>query len=181
MNVKVCTFPEGEDPDSFTRKTAYEDLVAYLQHNATDFIRFKASLLMKEAQNDPIKKAETIRDMVASISKIPDLIKREVYVRECATIMDISEQVLFATLDQWAKKDLYEGQKVERKQPVMQVSVTPEAAQKQRVDRLEVLEHDLIKNLLLYGNRECLFTDTLLVEDEAGKLQEKQVQQTLKV
>ena len=181
MNVKVCTFPEGEDPDSFTRKTAYEDLVAYLQHNATDFIRFKASLLMKEAQNDPIKKAETIRDMVASISKIPDLIKREVYVRECATIMDISEQVLFATLDQWAKKDLYEGQKVERKQPVMQVSVTPEVAQKQRVDRLEVLEHDLIKNLLLYGNRECLFTDTILVEDEAGKLQEKQVQQTLKV
>ena len=182
MNVKVCTFPDGDDPDSFARKTAYEDLVLYLENNATDFIRFKASLLMKEAQNDPIKKAETIRDMVESISKIPDLIKREVYVRECATIMDISEQVLFSTLAQILKKDFYEGQKVERKQKAaMQVVQTPEEAQKRTVNRLEVLEHDLIKNLLLDGNRECVFTDTILVEEEDGTLKEQQVQQTLKI
>ena len=182
MNVKVCTFPDGDDPDSFARKTAYEDLVLYLENNATDFIRFKASLLMQEAQNDPIKKAETIRDMVESISKIPDLIKREVYVRECATIMDISEQVLFSTLAQILKKDFYEGQKVERKQKAaMQVVQTPEEAQKRTVNRLEVLEYDLIKNLLLYGNRECVFTDTILVEEEDGTLKEEQIQQTLKV
>ena len=182
MNVKVCTFPDGDDPDSFARKTAYEDLVLYLESNATDFIRFKASLLMQEVQNDPIKKAETIRDMVESISKIPDLIKREVYVRECATIMDISEQVLFSTLAQILKKDFYEGQKVERKQKAaMQVVQTPEEAQKRTVNRLEVLEHDLIKNLLLYGNRECVFTDTILVEEEDGTLKEQQVQQTLKI
>ncbi len=182
MNVKVCTFPDGDDPDSFARKTAYEDLVLYLENNATDFIRFKASLLMQEAQNDPIKKAETIRDMVESISKIPDLIKREVYVRECATIMDISEQVLFSTLAQILKKDFYEGQKVERKQKAaMQVVQTPEEAQKRTVNRLEILEHDLIKNLLLYGNRECVFTDTILVEEEDGTLKEQQIQQTLKV
>ncbi|WP_448822556.1 DNA primase [Capnocytophaga sp.] len=182
MNVKVCTFPEGDDPDSFARKTAYEDLVLYLENNATDFIRFKASLLMQEAQNDPIKKAETIRDMVESISKIPDLIKREVYVRECASIMDISEQVLFSTLAQILKKDFYEGQKVERKQKAaMQVVQTPEEAQKRTVNRLEVLEYDLIKNLLLYGNRECVFTDTILVEEEDGTLKEQQIQQTLKV
>ena len=182
MNVKVCTFPDGDDPDSFARKTAYEDLVIYLENNATDFIRFKASLLMQEAQNDPIKKAETIRDMVESISKIPDLIKREVYVRECATIMDISEQVLFSTLAQILKKDFYEGQKVERKQKAaMQVVQTPEEAQKRTVNRLEVLEYDLIKNLLLYGNRECIFTDTILVEEEDGTLKEQQIQQTLKV
>ena len=182
MNVKVCTFPEGDDPDSFARKTAYEDLVLYLENNATDFIRFKASLLMQEAQNDPIKKAETIRDMVESISKIPDLIKREVYVRECATIMDISEQVLFSTLAQILKKDFYEGQKVERKQKAaMQVVQTPEEAQKRTVNRLEILEYDLIKNLLLYGNRECVFTDTILVEEEDGTLKEQQIQQTLKV
>jgi len=182
MNVKVCTFPEGDDPDSFARKTAYEDLVLYLESNATDFIRFKASLLMQEAQNDPIKKAETIRDMVESISKIPDLIKREVYVRECATIMDISEQVLFSTLAQILKKDFYEGQKVERKQKTaMQVVQTREEAQKRTVNRLEVLEYDLIKNLLLYGNRECVFTDTILVEEEDGTLKEQQIQQTLKV
>ena len=182
MNVKVCTFPDGDDPDSFARKTAYEDLVIYLENNATDFIRFKASLLMQEAQNDPIKKAETIRDMVESISKIPDLIKREVYVRECATIMDISEQVLFSTLAQILKKDFYEGQKVERKQKAaMQVVQTPEEAQKRTVNRLEILEYDLIKNLLLYGNRECVFTDTILVEEEDGTLKEQQIQQTLKV
>ena len=181
MNVKVCTFPDGEDPDSFARKTAYEDLLLYLQNNATDFIRFKASLLMQEAKNDPIKKAETIRDMVGSISKIPDPIKREVYVQECASIMDISEQVLFATLAQILKKDLYEGQKVERKQPTMQVIQASEEAQKCAISRLEILEHDLIKNLLLYGNRECVFTDTILVEEEDGSLKEQQVQQTLKV
>ena len=182
MNVKVCTFPDGDDPDSFARKTAYEDLVLYLENNATDFIRFKASLLMQEAQNDPIKKAETIRDMVESISKIPDLIKREVYVRECASIMDISEQVLFSTLAQILKKDFYEGQKVERKQKAaMQVVQTPEEAQKRTVNRLEVLEYDLIKNLLLYSNRECVFTDTILVEEEDGTLKEQQIQQTLKV
>ena len=181
MNVKVCTFPEGDDPDSFARKTAYEDLVLYLENNATDFIRFKASLLMQEAQNDPIKKAETIRDMVESISKIPDLIKREVYVRECATIMDISEQVLFSTLAQILKKDFYEGQKVERKQSTMQVVQTPEEAQKRTINRLEVLEHDLIKILLSKGNEDCVFTDTILVEEENGDLKEKQVQQTLKV
>ena len=181
MNVKVCTFPEGDDPDSFARKTAYEDLVLYLENNATDFIRFKASLLMQEAQNDPIKKAETIRDMVESISKIPDLIKREVYVRECATIMDISEQVLFSTLAQILKKDFYEGQKVERKQSTMQVVQTPEEAQKRTINRLEVLEHDLIKILLSKGKEDCVFTDTILVEEENGDLKEKQVQQTLKV
>ena len=181
MNVKVCTFPEGDDPDSFAHKTAYEDLVLYLENNATDFIRFKASLLMQEAQNDPIKKAETIRDMVESISKIPDLIKREVYVRECATIMDISEQVLFSTLAQILKKDFYEGQKVERKQSTMQVVQTPEEAQKRTINRLEVLEHDLIKILLSKGNEDCVFTDTILVEEENGDLKEKQVQQTLKV
>ena len=181
MNVKVCTFPEGDDPDSFARKTAYEDLVLYLENNATDFIRFKASLLMQEAQNDPIKKAETIRDMVESISKIPDLIKREVYVRECATIMDISEQVLFSTLAQILKKDFYEGQKVERKQSTMQVVQTPEETQKRTINRLEVLEHDLIKILISKGNEDCVFTDTILVEEENGDLKEKQVQQTLKV
>ena len=181
MNVKVCTFPDGDDPDSFARKTAYEDLVIYLENNATDFIRFKASLLMQEAQNDPIKKAETIRDMVESISKIPDLIKREVYVRECATIMDISEQVLFSTLAQILKKDFYEGQKVERKQSTMQVVQTPEETQKRTINRLEVLEHDLIKILLSKGNEDCVFTDTILVEEENGDLKEKQVQQTLKV
>ena len=102
-------------------------------------------------------------------------------MRECAVIMDISEEVLFSTLSQMLKKDLYEGQKVERKQPTMQVSRTPEAVEQRGINKLETLEHDLIKTLLLYANRECEFIDTILEQDEEGNLKEKQVQQTLKV
>ncbi|MEA9411444.1 DNA primase [Flavobacterium sp. PL02] len=122
MNVRVCTFPDGDDPDSFARKTSYDDLVAYLENNAKDFIQFKASLLMNEAKNDPIKKADLIRDMVTSISKIPDRIQREVYVQECARIMDISEQVLVSTLAQLIQKDIAEvGKKQKQEQKPFEV------------------------------------------------------------
>ncbi|MEG1023584.1 MAG: DNA primase, partial [Flavobacterium sp.] len=114
MNVRVCSFPDGEDPDSFARKNSHDDLVAYLENNSKDFIQFKASILMNEAKNDPIKKADLIRDMVTSISKIPDRIQREVYVQECARIMEISEQVLVSTLAQLIQKDLAEVAKKQK-------------------------------------------------------------------
>ncbi len=116
MNVRVCSFPDGEDPDSFARKNSHDDLVAYLEENSKDFIQFKASILMKEAKNDPIKKADLIRDMVVSISKIPDRIQREVYTQECARIMDISEQVLVSTLAQLIQKDLTEANKKQKQE-----------------------------------------------------------------
>ena len=122
MNVKVCTFPDGEDPDSFAKKTPLQDLIKYFEDNAMDFIQFKASLLMKDAKNDPIKKADLIRDMVASISKIPDRIKREVYIKETSRIMDISEDVLFNTLAQLVKKDISElGKKHKEAQTAFEV------------------------------------------------------------
>ncbi len=104
MNVKVCAFPEGEDPDSFAKKNSEEDIRLYLEANSKDFINYKASLLMEEAKNDPVKKASLIRDMVSSISKIPDNIQQEVYVQETSRIMDISEEVLFTTLAQLGGK-----------------------------------------------------------------------------
>ncbi|WP_264522841.1 MULTISPECIES: DNA primase [unclassified Flavobacterium] len=116
MNVRVCAFPDGEDPDSFARKNSHDDLVAYLEENSKDFIQFKASLLMKEAKNDPIKKADLIRDMVNSIAKIPDRIQREVYTQECARIMDISEQVLVSTLAQLIQKDIAEVNKKQKQE-----------------------------------------------------------------
>jgi len=116
MNVRVCAFPDGEDPDSFARKNSHDDLVAYLEQNSKDFIQFKASLLMKDAKNDPIKKADLIRDMVVSISKIPDRIQREVYVQECARIMEISEQVLVSTLAQLIQKDIAEVNKKQKQE-----------------------------------------------------------------
>ncbi|HUH26293.1 MAG TPA: toprim domain-containing protein, partial [Flavobacterium sp.] len=167
MNVRVCTFPDGDDPDSFAKKTPIDELQAYLKENATDFIRFKANFLMQDAGNDPIKRAEVIRDIMASISKVPDHIQREVYVQQCASIMDISEEVLFSTLAQIGKKELQEANKKFVQERKMEV-VKPEASQpKEQIDVLYHLERKIIEILLLYGNYEELFDEyELKVEDE---------------
>src|SRR5690606_33292486 len=123
MNVKICTFPEGEDPDSFSKNNPMEEVVLYLEENARDFISFKASLLVQEANNDPVKKADTIRDIVTSISKIPDAIKRELYIRECSKIMDISEEVLFSTLGQLFSKEQRSNKKQQKQQTEQPFSV----------------------------------------------------------
>ena len=115
MNVKICTFPEGEDPDSFAKKNTLESLKLYLDNNATDFINFKAALLVSQTKNDPIKRAETVREILVSISKIPDDIKKEVYIQECARIMNIDESILYNTLAQILKKDKNDIQKRQQK------------------------------------------------------------------
>ncbi|HLP65694.1 DNA primase [Flavobacterium sp.] len=173
MNVRVCTFPDGDDPDSFAKKTSYEDLVNYLSENAMDFIQFKASLLMKEAKNDPIKKADLIRDMVTSISKIPDRIKREIYIQETSRIMDISEDVLFNTLAQITKKDIQElGKKQKEDQKAFEVHKNEPIALSSNVDIQFELERKIIEILLLYGNREEEFEDVLLKANENGEMVE---------
>jgi DNA primase len=182
MNVRVCTFPEGEDPDSFAKKTSYEDLVAYLENNAKDFIQFKASLLMNEAQNDPIKKADLIRDMVTSISKIPDRIKREIYIQECARIMDISEQVLLNTLAQLVQKDITEtGKKIKQEQKAFEVVKNENPIVAQKVDVLYELERKIIEILLLYGDKIEEFEDVILVANEEGEIAETTEKKELKV
>ena len=171
MNVKVCTFPDGEDPDSFAKKTPLQDLIVYLEENAMDFIQFKASILMKDAKNDPIKKADLIRDMVASISKIPDRIKREVYIKEVSRIMDISEDVLFNTLAQIVKKDIQEiGKKLKQEQTAFEVHKNDEIVINTVVDIQYELEHKIIEILLLYGNVEDEFEDVLLKANENGEM-----------
>lgn len=176
MNVRVCTFPDGDDPDSFARKTPIDELQNYLKENATDFIRFKANLLMKEAGNDPIKKADVIRDIVVSISKVPDHIQREVYVQECASIMGISEEVLFSTLAQIGKRELQEANKKMMQERKMEV-VKPEVAQpKTQVNILYLLERKIIEILLIYGNYEEFFDEyELKVEDEKVVTEKKRV------
>jgi DNA primase len=172
MNVRVCEFPEGEDPDSFAKKMPYEDLVVYLEENAKDFIQFKASLLMKDAKNDPIKKAELIRDIVASISKIPDRIQREIYIQECSRIMDISEQVLMSTLAQLVKKDISEiGKKIKQEQKSFEVIKNESLNQLEKVDVLYQLERTIIKILLLYGNIKEEFEDVLLKTNANGEVE----------
>ena len=100
MNVKICNLPKNEDPDSFVSEKSLDQVKSYFTENSKDFIVYKASLLLNESNNDPVKKAGVIRDMVESIAKISDQIKREIYVKECSSIMDISEQVLYSTLAQ---------------------------------------------------------------------------------
>ncbi|WP_422108096.1 DNA primase [Winogradskyella sp.] len=168
MNVKVCTFPDGEDPDSFAKSNTLEELTNYLNENAKDFIQFKASLLVKETHNDPIKKAETIREIVNSISKIPDAIKREIYIRECASIMDISENVLFSTLAQISKKEFQEANKTYKQAQKAFDVVKNESQQKPKVDVQYELERKIIEILMLYGNRTEQFEDLILKEDEVS-------------
>lgn len=180
MNVKVCTFPQGEDPDSFARNNTLEELTLYLNENTKDFIQFKASLLFEDSKNDPIKKADTVRDIVNSISKIPDRIKKEIYIQECARIMDISEEVLFSTLAQINKKDFQEANtqfKAEHKA----FDVIKHQQPVKKVDVQYLLERKIIEVLLLYGNRTEDFEDLVLKENDKGELVLEPVKQTAKV
>lgn len=170
MNVKICTFPEGEDPDSFAREHSLEDLTLYLEEQSQDFIAFKASLLAKDAKNDPIKKADTIRDMVVSIAKIPDVIKQEVYIKECSRIMDISEEVLFNTLAQLLQKERRDASKKPTPQHQQLEVVAKEQEQIQKVDIQYELERKIIELLLLYGMVEEEFEDLILETNEAGEI-----------
>ena len=180
MNVKVCTFPEGEDPDSFAKQNTLEELSLYLEENSKDFIQFKASLLFEDAKNDPIKKADTIRDIIHSISKIPDRIKKEIYIQECSKIMDISEAVLFSTLAQINKKEFQEANKQYKKeQQAFQVIKHEQPVKK--VDIQYELERKIIEILLLYGNKTEDFEDLILKESDAHELVLEPVVQQAKV
>ena len=169
MNVKICTFPEGEDPDSFSKNNELEEVLQYLQENAKDFIQFKASLLVKEASDDPIKRADTVRDIVNSIAKIPDRIKKEIYIQECAQIMNISEAVLFNTLAQIGKKDVADAKKQAREEQKAFDVVRNEPVQ-EKVDVQFLLEQKIIELLLVYGNHKEEFEDLILKENETGDL-----------
>lgn len=182
MNVKVCSFPDGEDPDSFAKNNSYEVLKQYLDENSKDFIQFKADLLVKEANNDPIKKAELIRDMVISISKISDTIKREVYIKECSRIMDISEEVLYNTLAQLLKKDISNANKkfVEEKK-AFEVVKNNEQLQPEKIDKQFEFEQQIIEILLINGSKTETFTEIFQVENENGELVDVKENNTYKI
>jgi DNA primase len=127
---------------------------------------------MNDAKNDPIKKADLIRDMVVSISKIPDRIQREIYIQECSRIMDISEQVLISTLAQLVKKDISDiGKKQKQEQKAFEVVKNEVPIQVDKIDILYGLERKIIEILLLYGNRTEEFEDVLLKANEEGEIE----------
>lgn len=94
MNVRLLTFPDNDDPDSFSRKVTNQEFHDYLKNNTDDFLFFKAKKLKNETQNDPIKRAGVIKDIVDNISLVPDNIIRSVYIKECSSIMEIEESIL---------------------------------------------------------------------------------------
>ena len=180
MNVKICNLPEGEDPDSFAKDKNVDELLSYFLENSKDFITYKASLLIEGAKNDPIKKSETIRDMVASISKISDQIKKEIYIKECSSIMDISEEVLYSTLAQISKK---QSSKFNKPTSVSNESfkVVKNKNEKKSINVLYELEKKIIEILILYGDKTEDFEDLLLKENETGELVLEPVVKTSKV
>ena len=173
MNVKVCTFPEGEDPDSFAKNNSIEILKEYLNENSKDFITFKANLLVKEADNDPIKKANTVHEIITSISKIPDDIKKEIYIQECSRLMNIEESTLYSSLAQKLKKQNKElSKKLQKKSTPFNV-IPSEKESFKKVDHQFELEKKIIELLLIYGIKEEEFEEISIEINGEGELSYK--------
>ena len=173
MNVKVCTFPEGEDPDSFAKNNSIEILKEYLNENSKDFITFKANLLVKEADNDPIKKANTVHEIITSISKIPDDIKKEIYIQECSRLMNIEESTLYSSLAQKLKKQNKELSKKLQKKNIPFNVISSEKQSFKKVDHQFELEKKIIELLLIYGVKEEEFEEISIEINDEGELSYK--------
>jgi len=155
MNVRIVLFPEGEDPDSYTRKHRTAEVETFIKDNANDFIIFKTSLLQKEAAGDPIKKAALIKEIMNSIALIPDGIFRSVYVKECASVLDVAEQSLLHELNKilrrrFNKKHQHTGPANEIPEDTQYVA--PKQKEPARLTS-EFQEKDIIRLLLLYGEQ----------------------------
>lgn len=111
MNVKVILLPGGQDPDDFCRKHSLEEAQEFFEANEQDFISFKSELLMKEAGNDPLKRAELINDIADTIAQIPDAIKRTVYVQDCSQKFDIRQDILLDRISRTRRTEIEEEQK----------------------------------------------------------------------
>ena len=153
MNVRVLLFPDGDDPDSYSKKVTNDEFKAFIKSNSKDFIAFKTSLLYQEAENDPIKRAELIKDIVESIAVIPDAINRSVYVKECSKIMDIGEQILHIAINKIIRKKGNKNQAPSTNYPTDETY--PEDVQIEEEAKDVVLdneEKDLLQLMMQYGN-----------------------------
>jgi DNA primase len=167
MNVRIVLFPDGEDPDSYARKHRRAELETLITGGAQDFIRFKTSLLLKEAAGDPIKRAGLIKEIIGSISLIPDPIDRSVYIKECSTLLEVQEQMLMTSLNRM----LYQKNKRKAEQVAAKQEVDyPEELQVRQVETeqesSDSQEKGLIRLMLLYGNHDLMIEE----HDENGLL-----------
>jgi DNA primase len=167
LNVRVLTFPDGDDPDSYSQKVGSDEFKTYLETKRQDFIVFKVNLLLSDSGNDPIKKAEVTRDIVESISKIPDGIKRTVFIAECARLLKVDEQVLVMELNKLRKQFLNEKEK-------QQINELPNSGISEKTfqeDLQETLDNslvfdaqelDLIRIVINYSDKELEDSKTAL-------------------
>lgn len=154
LNVKTVVFPEGEDPDSFARKSGQANFQQFIKDEAKDFIQFKIALFARDAANDPIKKAEAIRQVVGSIAKIPDPIVRSVYAKESANLLSMEEDLLLTELNrQIFKNNQKSPGKTNRETPTPIEEVLPVDTEKEENPPTKILkeERELIRILINYG------------------------------
>ncbi|SMC84766.1 DNA primase [Moheibacter sediminis] len=149
LNVKVLLFPEGNDPDSFAQKHSSEEIQNYIAENATDFIQFKAKILLEDAKNDPVKKADLIRDIIQSISLVPNMIQRELYIQETSKLMDVREEVLFKELAQILQRKGKEDVPAQRESKPLEVV---KEVEKVVIDPINIVEEEIIKLIMQFGN-----------------------------
>ncbi len=157
MNIRVLLFPDGDDPDSFARKHPQEYVEKFIENQAMDFIDFKAEILLKEVGNDPIKKAEAIRDIVKSVGFVQNALKREVYLKEVSNKFGLSEQSLFNELDvqrQITQNHNQNAQQQKEKAAPVKMEIVPPDEEKGDPYLYDVLfmENKLVDHMLMFGD-----------------------------
>ncbi|MBP1616518.1 MAG: primase [Bacteroidetes bacterium] len=159
LNIKVVLLPDGEDPDSFARKHNASTLLSYLEQNENDFIRFKTNLLLKDAGNDPIKRAALISDIVKSISLIPDQIIRSVYIRDCSGLLEVDERVLVNEINKqiYSNLDKKGASNYQQNSDPVQIPAYAEAPEEitsspAYSSALDKFERNVIYYVIRYGN-----------------------------
>ena len=171
FNVKVVLLPDGEDPDSYAQSHDSTEFIQYIEEHKTDFIRFKAALLSKEAGDDPYKRAELIKDITSSIAIIPDMITRQVYIKDCAERLHMSEKVLTTEVVNLRKKNREENAKKAEHEQAMktetaeQPAVTPQEAKAPLSaapeSPLEQNLYNLMQLVVRYGEQPIEIDDTI--------------------
>ena len=170
INVKVCTFPSGEDPDSFAKKNSLSSLKQFLDKNSKDFIQFKSQLLLEDSNNDPIKKTTIVRDIIESISRIPDPIKQEFYLKSCSETMGISEEVLFSSFAQYLNNKSRNKSKIKLTSSKVLVNKNDKSIKNNDSYNLE---KQIISILLQYGHLDAEYEDLVIKTNENGDILEE--------
>ena len=156
FNVKVVLLPDGEDPDSFAQNHDSTEFIRYIEEHQTDFIRFKSSLLSKDAGDDPFKRAELIKDITSTISVIPDLITRQVYIKDTAERLHMSEKVLTVEVMKLRRKSTEETTKPEE-QEASEQQATPRDSEKSPITNqqspINQNYYNLMQLVVRYGER----------------------------